>query len=205
MSRVASACRGSGGREMHLPRPVVASDWPLGWHDVRPRITGACGRRDQGFPGVRHTSRGDRVGGIPLSAAIRRTSGRCDASARLAHRWRRREVGHDEAGNAVKRASAALMALPLAASVLLAGCGGDSQPQASPSSNIGSSPTTTAPPTTTASPTSPASRAPDPNIPASARAHTPAGAEAFVRYFYKQVNIAGSSDLAGHLGSRALT
>jgi len=97
------------------------------------------------------------------------------------------------------------MALPLAVSMLLAGCGGDSKPEALSSSNIGSSPTTTAAPTTSASPTSKANQATDPNIPAAARAHTPAGAEAFVRYFYKQVNIAGSSDLAGHLGSRALT
>jgi hypothetical protein len=84
------------------------------------------------------------------------------------------------------------MALPLTASMLLAGCGGDSKPPASSSSSIGSSPTTTAAPTTSASPTSTASQAIDPNIPAAARAHTPAGAEAFVRYFYSQLNAAWS-------------
>jgi Family of unknown function (DUF6318) len=73
------------------------------------------------------------------------------------------------------------MAVPLAASMLLAACGGDAKPGASSSSTSTSSPTTSAPPTTT-SPTT------DPNIPLAARAHTPAGAEAFVRYFFDQVN-----------------
>jgi hypothetical protein len=82
---------------------------------------------------------------------------------------------------------------------LLAGCSGDSKPQASSSSNIGSSPTTTAPPTTTASPTSKAGQATDPNIPAAARAHTPAGAEAFVRYFFERSNVAWTGPHAGIL------
>jgi hypothetical protein len=78
----------------------------------------------------------------------------------------------------VKRTSAALVAVPLAASMLLAGCSGDAKPDASSPSTSTSSPTTTAPTTT------------DPNIPVAARAHTPTGAEAFVRYFFDQVNLA---------------
>jgi hypothetical protein len=91
------------------------------------------------------------------------------------------------------------MTLTLAASLLLAGCSGDSKPQASSSSNIGSSPTTTAPPTTTASPTSKAGQATDPNIPAAARAHTPAGAEAFVKYYIERWNLAWTGPRAGIL------
>ncbi|HEY8653627.1 MAG TPA: DUF6318 family protein [Dermatophilaceae bacterium] len=91
----------------------------------------------------------------------------------------------------MKRTSAALMAVPLAASMLLAGCGGDAKPDSSSSSTPTSTPTTTAVPTTTASPTT------DPNIPVAARAHTPAGAEAFVRYFYSQVNTAWTKPSAG--------
>jgi hypothetical protein len=85
-------------------------------------------------------------------------------------------------------ASMALASL-LLGSVLLAGCGGDAKPDASSSSTSAPSPTTTAPPT--ASPTT------DPNIPVAARAHTPAGAEAFVRYFYSQVNTAWTKPNAG--------
>jgi Family of unknown function (DUF6318) len=92
----------------------------------------------------------------------------------------------------VKKTSAAL----LAASILLAGCSGDTKPDPSSSSTTGSSPATTTPAPTTASPTT-ASPTPDPNIPAAARAHTPAGAEAFVRYFYAQLNIAWSKPQAG--------
>ncbi|MEP7193673.1 MAG: hypothetical protein ABI903_12495, partial [Actinomycetota bacterium] len=76
----------------------------------------------------------------------------------------------------MKRNSAALMALPLAASLLLAGCGGNGKPQASSSGNTASLPATTAAPTPSASPTPTGSQAIDPNIPAAARAHTPAGA-----------------------------
>jgi hypothetical protein len=87
----------------------------------------------------------------------------------------------------VKKTSAALVAVPLVASMLLAACGGDAKPGASSSSTSTSSPTATAPPTTASSTTS------DPNIPVAARAHTPAGAEAFVRYFFAQVNLAWST------------
>ena len=103
--------------------------------------------------------------------------------------------------SAAKKASAALLAVPLAASMLLAGCGGDTKPNASPSSTAGSSPTTTtpAPTTTSGSPTSTARPKTDPNIPATARAHTPAGAAAFVRYFHDQLNVAWSQPRAGLL------
>ena len=89
------------------------------------------------------------------------------------------------------------MAVPLAASLLLAACGVDAKPGASSSSTSTSSPTTSAPPTT-ASPTT------DPNIPVAARAHTPAGAEAFVRYFYSQLNIAWTAPRAGILSPLCL-
>lgn len=78
----------------------------------------------------------------------------------------------------MKKTSAAL----LAASMLLAGCGGDNKPDASSSSTPASSPTTS----TSTPPTSSATT--DPNIPAAARANTPAGAEAFTKYFFAQLN-----------------
>lgn len=86
-----------------------------------------------------------------------------------------------------------LVAVPLAASMLLAGCSADAKPGASSSSTSTSSPTTTVVPTSTASPTT------DPNIPVAARAHTPAGAEAFVRYFFAQVNLAWTAPNTGAL------
>ena len=92
----------------------------------------------------------------------------------------------------MKRTSAGLLAVPLAASILLAGCGGDPKPDASPSrttTTTASSPTTPAPTTTaSASPTTTAGPTTDPNIPAAARANTAAGAEAFTRYFFEQLN-----------------
>jgi hypothetical protein len=105
----------------------------------------------------------------------------------------------------VKKTSAALLAGPLMASMLVAGCGGDNKPQASSSSAASSSPTTTAAPTTSASPAASAGPTIDPNIPAAARAHTPAGAIAFVRYFYAQVNIAWSKPKAGLISSLSAT
>ena len=90
----------------------------------------------------------------------------------------------------MKRTSAGLLAVPLAASMLLAGCGGDPKPDASPSRTTAPSPTTStsSPTTTSASPTSTAGPTTDPNIPAAARANTAAGAEAFTRYFFEQLN-----------------
>jgi len=84
----------------------------------------------------------------------------------------------------------------LAASILLSACGGGAKPDPSsstPTSSTSASTTSVSP--TTAGPTI------DPNIPAGARAHTPAGAEAFVRYFYSQLNIAWSKPQAGLIAS----
>jgi hypothetical protein len=97
-----------------------------------------------------------------------------------------------KAGGRAKKTSVAL----LAASMVLAACGGGAKPDPSSSRTTGSPPTTTATaPTTSASPTATA----DPNIPAAARAHTPAGAEAFVRYFIERLNVAWTVPRAGIL------
>ena len=101
----------------------------------------------------------------------------------------------------MKRTSAGLLAVPLAASMLLAGCGGDTKPDASPSRTTAPSPTTStsSPTTTSASPTSTAGPTTDPNIPAAARANTAAGAEAFVRYYFERLNLAWTGPQAGIL------
>lgn len=103
---------------------------------------------------------------------------------------------------AVKKPLAALLAVPLAAS-MLAGCGADDKAKpsdASPSSTATSSPTTaTAPTATSVSPTPTKTPTTDPSVPAAARAHTPAGAEAFTRYFIERVNIAWTEPRAGSL------
>jgi hypothetical protein len=102
-----------------------------------------------------------------------------------------------------KKARVRLLALPLVASILLTGCGGDTKPNASSPTTAGSPRTTTAAPT----PRSPALASPttDPNIPAAARAHTPAGAESFVRYFYSQLNLAWSKPQTGLISSLSET
>ncbi len=98
----------------------------------------------------------------------------------------------------IASATSFVVAALVLGSLVLAGCGGDATPDASSSLTSTASPTTTAPPT--ASPTT------DPNIPAAARAHTPAGAEAFVRYFYSQLNIAWGKPQAGLIsGLSAMT
>jgi hypothetical protein len=81
----------------------------------------------------------------------------------------------------------------LAASILLTACGGGAKPD--PSSSF-STTTSTSAPTVSVSPTT-AGPTIDPNIPAAARAHTPAGAEAFVRYFIERVNLAWTGPRAG--------
>jgi hypothetical protein len=94
-----------------------------------------------------------------------------------------------------------MLAVPLAASMLLAGCGAG-EPDASPSSSAASSPSSTATPSKAASPTSTAatpSPTTDPNIPAAARAQTPAGAEAFVKFFIQRSNEAWTGPHAGIL------
>ncbi|MEP7016643.1 MAG: hypothetical protein ABI899_01330, partial [Actinomycetota bacterium] len=60
----------------------------------------------------------------------------------------------------------------LAASILLSACGGGAKPD--PSSSTSSPTTSTSAPTVSVSPTT-AGPTIDPNIPAAARAHTPAG------------------------------
>jgi len=85
--------------------------------------------------------------------------------------------------------------------MLLSGCGGDAKPGATPSSTSAASPTTSSPATSSPATSSPAT---DPNIPAAARAHTPAGAEAFVRYFYSQLNIAWSTPKSGLIAALSL-
>jgi hypothetical protein len=92
-------------------------------------------------------------------------------------------------GGTVKKAPVAI----LAASLLLAACGGGAKPDAS-STSTSPSTYTSAPTVSVSSTTAPAI---DPNIPAAARAHTPAGAEAFVRYFYSQVNAAWTAPSSG--------
>ena len=85
----------------------------------------------------------------------------------------------------------------LAASILLSACGGGAKPD--PSSSTSPSPTTsTTAPTVSASPTT-AGPTIDPNIPAAARAHTPAGAAAFVKYFHDQLNVSWRTPKAGLL------
>jgi hypothetical protein len=97
----------------------------------------------------------------------------------------------------VKKFSAVLLAVPLAASMVLTGCGGDSKPHASSPSTTSASPTTASTPTASASAT--ASRTTDPNIPAAARAHTPAGAQAFVKYFFERMNVSWTEPKEGIL------
>jgi hypothetical protein len=100
----------------------------------------------------------------------------------------------------VKRGSAPLVVVPLAASMLLAGCGGAEKPDASPPSTASPSPTTTAALTTPpVAPTATVTPTTDPNIPAAARAHTTAGAEAFVRYYFERLNVAWTGPHAGIL------
>ncbi len=71
--------------------------------------------------------------------------------------------------------------------VALAGCdsGGD-DPVVSPTPTASS---TSASPSASSSP-SPTPSSTGPDIPAAARAHTPAGAEAFLRFYFDQINVA---------------
>src|SRR5665647_2488666 len=120
---------------------------------------------------------GQAIPRIPHPLGVSGLSG--SRAATCGQNARTSPIGHNAT---VKKTSAALMAVPVAASLLLAACGGDAKPGASASSTSTSSPTTTAPPTV--SPTT------DPNIPLAARAHTPAGAAAFTKYFFAQLNVA---------------
>lgn len=79
-------------------------------------------------------------------------------------------------------------AATVSALVLTTACGGQAKPDAS-SSRAAPTAGTMA---TTSSPATSSTPAIDPNLPAAARAHTPAGAEAFTRFFFAQVNEAWS-------------
>jgi Family of unknown function (DUF6318) len=74
------------------------------------------------------------------------------------------------------------------ACLVIGGCSGGEDPAPGPTSTASatSSPSTTAPTTTAVS-----------DIPVAARAHTPAGAEAFVRFFIDRVNYAWMTPEAG--------
>jgi hypothetical protein len=100
------------------------------------------------------------------------------------------------------KTSATLLAIPLAASLLLAGCSSDPKPSASASASTTPRPAST--PTATASPSASPTRPTDPNIPPAARAHTPAGAAALVKYFHEQLNVAWGRPSAGLLAPLSL-
>ena len=91
----------------------------------------------------------------------------------------------------MKRTSVGLLAVPFAASMLLAGCGGDAKPDASPSSTTAPSPTTSTPAPSSPSATSIVTTTA--SVPPVGTAHTKTGAEAFSRYFFEQVNKAWST------------
>jgi len=88
-------------------------------------------------------------------------------------------------------------AVTLSALVLTAACGGQAKPEASSSRPAPTAGTMT----TASSPATSSTPAIDPNIPTAARAHTPAGAEAFVRYFLTRFNAAWSGPQAGLISS----
>jgi hypothetical protein len=152
---------------------------------------------------VRHTARWGSWWGDPSCNGY-------PSPSECPHAWRpvRITVGDTVRWNAVrwnavpceamKSRPAASLAVLLAASLLLAGCGG-TKPDASPSSPAtpAASPSTAAAPAPTASPK--ATPKTDPNIPAAARAHTPAGAEAFTRYFINRWNVAWTVPRSGIL------
>lgn len=91
----------------------------------------------------------------------------------------------------MKKKTSAVM---LAVVILVAGCGGGAKPD--PTTTTTASPTLTTPapntPAATSPSASPSTTDPNsnPNIPAAAQAHTPAGAAAFVKYFHDQLNVA---------------
>ena len=118
-----------------------------------------------------------------------RTGARAKAGDTVKAGGRARAGGRAKTGGRAKKTSVAL----LAASMVLAACGGGAKPDAS-STSTSPSTSTSAPTVSVSSTTAPTI---DPNIPAAARAHTPAGAEAFVRYFYAQLNLAWSKPQAG--------
>jgi Family of unknown function (DUF6318) len=79
---------------------------------------------------------------------------------------------------------------------LLSACGGGAKPD--PSTSTSSPTNSTSAPAVSVSPTK-AGPTIDPNIPTAARAHTPAGTAAFVKYFHDQVNVAWRQPKTGLL------
>lgn len=82
---------------------------------------------------------------------------------------------------------------------VLAGCQSEATPPASPTPSVSA---TTASPSPSASSPSPSASA-SVDIPAAARVKSDKGAEAFVRYFFDQVNLAWTKPQAGLVGALA--
>jgi hypothetical protein len=89
-------------------------------------------------------------------------------------------------GACVQRSKRAIGAILACAALVVSGCSGGDDPAPSKSVSASSSPSSASPTTAAAS-----------EVPAAARAHTPEGAEAFVRYFYDEINRAWTSPEAG--------
>lgn len=96
-----------------------------------------------------------------------------------------------------------------AATLLLAGCSDSASGGAAPSTSSTSASTTATSSTTPAAPSTSSARPPtassastaagDPNVPLAARAHTKAGAEAFVRNYIDRINEVGQRPVAGEI------
>ena len=81
--------------------------------------------------------------------------------------------------------------------MLTTACAGQAKPEASSSRPAPTAGTMT----TASSPATSSTPAIDPNIPNAARAHTPAGAEAFARYYVEQINAVGKKPASGIIAS----
>lgn len=95
--------------------------------------------------------------------------------------------------------------LGVVAAVVLGGCTDGADPAPTPTPSVTSaSPSATLSPSASAS-ASPSATASGPTIPAAARAQTPAGAEAFVRFFFDQVNLAWTKPEPGAIAAVSST
>jgi hypothetical protein len=112
-------------------------------------------------------------------------------------------------GGMVTRSVPARVVVPLAAAALLAGCGGgDTPPLSTSSTSTTRSPSpasaSSTPSAASTSPTAaPSTATPTARIPTAAKAHTKAGAEAFVRGYFDVVNEAWTTPTAAELGKYA--
>ncbi len=210
---------GSADDTSRMPKPegkdlVVAGQRPAGrsgcpvCHSWRPPGAGFRGPLSGG-------ARGGSAAGSSraYSAAGVSGGGRWDSTG-LSTSWfcspRRGQPSH-YVGGMVKRLLAALVAGTTAAA-LLAGCGGgDAPPAASPPSGTTTSPASasasptpspTTPPATSAT-ASPTTTSRPVAMPPAAKAHTKAGAEAFVRAYFAEVNRAWTDSAVGNLASYA--